>query len=40
VASDQGYLDDRNFDGTTALAIEVSRMLQGFRAQVGKRLAK
>jgi four helix bundle protein len=39
VASDQGYLDEHNFDGTTALAVEVSRMLQGFRAQVGRRLA-
>ncbi len=39
VASDQSYLDERSFGGTTALAIEVSRMLQGLRTQVGKRLA-
>jgi four helix bundle protein len=39
VASDQGYLDEHNFGGTMTLAIEVSRMLQGFHAQVGKRLA-
>jgi four helix bundle protein len=39
VACDQGYLDERSFDTLTALAIEVSRMLQGFRTQVGKRFA-
>lgn len=40
VAGDQGYLDQSQFEGTTALGVEVSRMLEGFHLQVSKRLAK